>query len=73
MVIKRHKICDICGENVGYNNRYIIIKSKNYVSNGVYGFSDNRKHHICIDCWNKICDYIENETPPHLPLQVIPD
>lgn len=60
-VIKRHKVCDICGEVVGINKRYIIVKSKDYVTNGVYGFSDNRKHHVCIDCFNKFLEFVEQE------------
>ena len=61
MTIKRHKVCDLCGEVVGINNRYITIKSKNYVTNGVYGFQDNKKHHVCISCVNKFREFITQE------------
>lgn len=30
MIIPRHKVCDFCGEEVGINKRYFIIKSKKY-------------------------------------------
>lgn len=58
MVIPRHKVCDICKEEVGINNRYYIIRSKNQVV-GCWGSTkDNRTHHICEDCMCKITDAI---------------
>ena len=58
MVIPRHKICDICKEDVGVNNRYYIIKSKNLVVGVCDSAKDNKTHHICWKCMNKIFDYI---------------
>ena len=54
MIIPRHKVCDICGEPVGVNNRYFIIKSKNYLVGFAGSCSDNKTHHICEDCMEKI-------------------
>ena len=62
MIIPRHKICDICGNNVGVNNRYFIIKSKNYLIGYAGGYSDNRTHHICEDCMCEFAKYLQSKT-----------
>ena len=59
MIVPRHKICDMCGDVVGTNLRYYIIKSKNFYCNYADGCSDNRKHHICEKCMRHICNYIK--------------
>ena len=58
MIIPRHKVCDICEEPVGVNNRYFIIKSKNLVVGVCDSAKDNRTYHICADCMYKITDAI---------------
>lgn len=73
MIVKKHIVCDVCGENVGINNPYIIIKQKNYCTNGFEGFTDNKKLHVCRTCFDKVCENITKEQPPHLPLQIIPE
>ena len=59
MIIPRHKVCDICKEEVGgINKRYYIIKSRClYLS---YGGSarDNQTHHICENCMYQLTDAI---------------
>ena len=57
MIIKRHKICDMCGDTVGVNLRYYTIKSK-YLYVGYFGsYTDNNKHHICENCMSHIREY----------------
>ena len=58
MIVPRHKVCDFCGEEVGVNKRYFIIKSKDYIGFSDYGFSDNRTHHICEDCMDEFKKYL---------------
>lgn len=58
MIIPRHKICDLCGQEVGVNKRYFIIKSKNYIGHSDYGISDNQTHHICEDCMDEFKKYL---------------
>jgi len=59
MIIPKHKVCDMCGREVGTNLRYFIIKSKVYYYGYAGGCSDNRKHHICEYCMGHIRRYIE--------------
>lgn len=58
MIIPRHKVCDICKEEVGINKRYYIIKSKCLYEGYAGSATDNKKHHICEDCMYKITDAI---------------
>lgn len=57
MIVPRHKICDMCGREVGKNLRYYIIKSKVFYYGYAGGYSDNRKHHICKTCMRHISEY----------------
>jgi hypothetical protein len=57
MVIPKHRVCDLCGQEVGYGNRYYIIKSKYKYR----GLSDNRKHDVCVDCIDAIISKIIEE------------
>ena len=61
MIIPRHKICDLCGEEVGINKRYFIIKSKNYLVGFTGGCSVNEKHHICEDCMQEFEEYLHSK------------
>ena len=61
MIIHRHKVCDICGQAVGVNKRYYIIKSKDYLVGYAGGCSDNKTHHICEDCMYEICKTIRTK------------
>lgn len=61
MIIPKHKVCDICGNTVGINNRYFIIKSKNYFIGYAGGCSDNRTHHICEDCMHEFSIYLQTK------------
>ena len=60
MVIPKHKVCDLCEQPVGVNNRYYIIKSKNLLIG--YGGSchDNKTHHICEECMYAIAEEIRS-------------
>lgn len=60
MIIPRHKECDICGEEVGINKRYFIIKSKNYLVGFAGSCSDNKKYHICEDCMQEFATYLHS-------------
>lgn len=53
MIIPRHKVCDICGGDVGYNKRYYTIKSKCFYESYAGSCTDNRTHHICEDCMHE--------------------
>ena len=59
MIIPRHKVCDICGQSVGVNKRYYIIKSKNLLVASAGSCSDNKTHDICEDCMYEICEAIK--------------
>lgn len=61
MIIPRHKVCDFCGQEVGVNNRYFKIKSKNYLVGYAGGCSDNRIHHICEDCMEEFKIYLQSK------------
>ena len=61
MIVPRHKICDICKESVGINNRYYIIKSKNTYVGYAGSISDNRIHHICEDCMASLISLINEK------------
>lgn len=61
MIIPRHKVCDFCGELVGVNKRYFIIKSKNYLVGYAGGCSDNKTHHICEDCMQEFAEYLHSK------------
>ena len=54
MRIWNYKECDLCGNQVGVNKSYIILKSKNYIQSFAGCVSDNRKIFVCEDCWNDI-------------------
>ena len=54
MIIPRHRVCNFCGEEVGGNKRYFIIKSKDIISCYAGTIRDNRKYDICEDCFNYI-------------------
>ena len=60
MIIPRHKVCDFCGETVGVNKRYFIIKSKNYLIGYAGSCSDNKTHHICEDCIYRLMSAVED-------------
>ena len=64
MIIPKHKICDICGQKVGENKRYLIIKSKNIASgyaDEMFGVPDNRNYDICIDCMKEFANYLHSK------------
>lgn len=61
MIIPRHKECDFCGEPVGVNKRYFIIKSKNYLVGYAGSCSDNITHHICEDCMYEFEKYLQSK------------
>lgn len=50
MNIRKHKICDICKNEVGINNRYYTLKGKNVLFSFGGSVKDNRTIHICEDC-----------------------
>lgn len=58
MIIPRHRVCDLCGQEVGINVRYFIVKSKCIYASYAGSCRDNQKHHICEDCMIKIRDKI---------------
>lgn len=58
MIIPRHKVCDLCGQEVGVNVRFYIIKSECLYTNGIDSCYDNQKHHICEDCMGEIKEKI---------------
>ena len=57
MIVPKHKICDMCGREVGINLRYYIIKSKCIYSGFAGTCFDNKKHHICERCMSHISEY----------------
>lgn len=57
MIVPKHKICDMCGREVGKNLRYFIIKSKCLYEGYGGACSDNKKHHICEKCMKNISEY----------------
>lgn len=61
MIIPKHKVCDICCKPVGFNKRYYVIKSKDFISNTIDGFSDNKTHHICEDCMEELSNLIRKQ------------
>lgn len=58
MIVPRHKICDMCGHEVGVNIRYFIVKSKCLYVGYAGSCSDNKKHHICEKCMSHIGEYV---------------
>ena len=58
MIIPRHKVCDFCGEEVGVNKRYFIIKSKNIIDCFAGTMSDNQNYDICEDCMREFKTYL---------------
>lgn len=64
MIIPRHKICDLCGKQVGVNVRYFVIKSKCLYVGYAGSCHDNQKHHICEGCMTEIRSAILNGSLP---------
>jgi hypothetical protein len=58
MIIPRHRICDFCGEGVGINKRYFVIKSKNILSGYAGTISDNENYDMCEDCMQEFAMYL---------------
>lgn len=61
MIIPRHKICDFCGNPVGVDKRYFIIKSKNIISCFAGTMSDNRNYDICENCMREFTTYLHSK------------
>ncbi len=61
MIIPRHKVCDFCGEEVGVNKRYFIIKSKDILSSYAGTISDNVNFDICEDCMREFTTYLHSK------------
>ena len=61
MIIPRHRVCNFCGEEVGINKRYFIIKSKNIISSYGGTISDNLKYDICEDCMREFAKYLRSK------------
>lgn len=61
MIIPRHKVCDLCCEEVGINKRYFIIKSKNILSCYAGTISDNRNYDMCEDCMQEFEIYLQSK------------
>lgn len=61
MIIPRHKVCDFCGEEVGVNKRYFIIKSKNIIDCFAGTMSDNQNYDICEDCMQEFVKYLHSK------------
>lgn len=62
MIIPKHRICDICRENIGVNNRYHIIKSKEFVHASGGDMVDNRRHDVCERCMRELVRLINEST-----------
>lgn len=58
MIIPKHRVCNFCGEEVGINKRYFIIKSKNIISCYAGTISDNSKWDMCEDCMHEFANYL---------------
>lgn len=61
MIKPRHRICDICGQSVGVNMRYYIIKSKNFIQSSAGACSDNKNFDVCEECMYEIAKYINSK------------
>ena len=61
MVKPRHRVCDICGQPVGVNMRYFIIKSKNFLESWGGSCTDNKRYDICEECMYEISKYINSK------------
>lgn len=61
MIIPRHRICNFCGEKVGVNKRYFVIKSKNILDSYAGTFHDNIKYDICVDCMQEFATYLHTK------------
>lgn len=58
MLIKKHKICDICKNEVGINNRYYTLKGKNTIICSGGWAKDGRTIHVCENCLSVLKDQI---------------
>ena len=61
MIIPRHRVCNFCGEEVGSNKRYFIIKSKDIISCYAGTVRDNRKYDMCEDCMREFAKYLQSK------------
>ena len=61
MIEPKHRVCDICGQPVGVNMRYFIIKSKNFLQGFAGSCTDNRRYDICEECMWEITKYIRSK------------
>lgn len=61
MIIPKHRVCNFCGEEVGINKRYFIIKSKNIISCYAGTMPDNSKWDICEDCMQEFAIYLQSK------------
>lgn len=61
MIIPRHRECNFCGQEVGINKRYFIIKSKNIVTSFRGTASDNINYDICEDCMLEFANYLHSK------------
>lgn len=61
MIIPRHKVCDVCGQDLTCNIRYYIIKSKSFITSYAGDCNDNRKHHVCEMCVNEFKSWLEEK------------
>lgn len=61
MIVPKHRICNICGQTVGIDKRYFIIKSKNIHTCYAGNISDNINYDICIDCMKEFATYLHSK------------
>ena len=61
MIIPKHRICNFCGEKVGINKRYFIIKSKNIIDCYAGTITDNKNYDICEDCMQEFANYLHSK------------
>lgn len=61
MIIPRHRECNFCGQEVGINKRYFIIKSKNIALGYAGAVSDNRNYDMCEDCMHEFANYLHSK------------
>ena len=61
MIIPRHRVCNFCGEEVGINKRYFIIKSKNIIECYAGSMYNNINYDICEDCMREFAAYLHSK------------
>lgn len=69
MVIQRHKVCDMCGEPVGYNNAYTTFRMKDFIESFAGSATVNQKLHICHSCLYWMGKYIQEQKQGNKPKQ----